>query len=277
MRFDLHVHTTASDGTLTATQLVDRACTLGLAALSITDHDSVDSVDAACNAAADTPLRLIPGVELSTVYDGHDVHILGYFIDPEHQGFRTQLLQLRSARLARAEAMVRALVEAGFEVTLDEVLRLTDGGSVGRSHVARVLVERGHAADISDAFHRFVGRDRPFYVPQPVAGPLEVIRSILDAGGVPVLAHPGVTSVDAAIPELVDAGLQGLEAYHAEHTPGMRDRYRALAERMGLIVTGGSDFHGLASPGATLGSVDMPDSVLFHLYERAGREWEPAA
>lgn len=276
MRFDLHVHSTASDGALTPAQLVQRACDMRFAALAITDHDSVDGVIPALCDAEDTHVRLIPGVELSTVHRSRDVHILGYFVDPDDTRFQDRLVELRGARRDRAAAMVEALEEAGYTLTLDEVLLLAEGGSVGRSHVARALVNRGHAETIGDAFQRFIGRDKPFYVAKPVAGPVDVVETILQAGGVPVLAHPGVTGIDDAIPELVAAGLQGLEAYHAEHTPGMRDRYRALADRLGLIVTGGSDFHGLSAPGSSLGSVRIPDDVLPRLYERAGREWEPA-
>lgn len=275
MRFDLHVHSTASDGALTPAQLVQRACELELSALAITDHDSVGGITTALCHAEDTSLHLIPGVELSTVHQSRDVHILGYFVDPDDARFKARLAELRDARRDRAAAMVDALEDAGYSVTLDEVLLLAEGGSVGRSHVARALVNRGHVDTIGEAFERFIGRDKPFYVAKPVAGPVEVVESILQAGGVAVLAHPGVTKIDDAIPDLVAAGLQGLEAFHAEHTTAMRDRYRALAEKLGLIVTGGSDFHGLSSPGSALGSVKIPDSVLPRLYERAGRTWEP--
>ncbi len=275
MRFDLHVHSTASDGALTPSQLIERACELGLTALSITDHDSIDGIVPAVCEVRDRPLILIPGVELSTVHDGRDVHILGYFVDTENREFRARLAELRSARRDRAEMMVDALHTAGYELTLDEVLLLAEEGSVGRSHVARVLVERGHAVDVADAFDRFIGRNRPFYVAKPVAGPVEVIESIRAAGGVAVLAHPGVTQIDDALDELVAAGLDGLEAYHAEHTRSMQDRYAGIADRRGLIATGGSDFHGISAPGASMGSVKIPDAVLPRLFARAGRTWEP--
>lgn len=275
MRFDLHVHSTASDGALAPKELVARASSLGLAALAITDHDSVDAINAAREAADPLSLALIPGVELSTVHRGRDVHVLGYFVDTESVAFCRKLDEFRAARLERASAMVEALANAGYDVTLEDVLLLAEGGSVGRSHVARALVDRGHATTVAEAFQRLIGRDQPFYIPKPSAEPADVIATIRDAGGVAVLAHPGVTKVDDAIPGLVEAGLAGLEAYHAEHDQSSRDRYRAYAENHGLIVTGGSDFHGHSSPGAAMGSVPIPDYVLPALYERAGKEWTP--
>jgi predicted metal-dependent phosphoesterase TrpH len=138
---------------------------------------------------------------------------------------------------------------------------MAEGGSVGRSHVARVLVGKGHAESVGDAFERLIGRGKPFYVPKPVSEPVVVVNTILDAGGVPVLAHPGITKVDELIPQLVDAGLMGLEAYHGEHRPETRERYAALARELGLITTGGSDYHGPSAPGVALGMADVPPNV----------------
>ncbi len=271
MRLDLHVHSTASDGVLTASQLVTLAIERNLVALSITDHDSVDAIPEALAVARGAELLIVPGVELSTLHKGRDVHILGYFVDPNDVVLREALAELREARRDRARTIVDGLRQAGYEVSLDEVLLLAEGGSVGRSHVARALVDRGHVLDIGDAFERLIGRGAPFYVAKPVADPTQVVQMIVGSGGVPVLAHPGITDIDDAIPDLVKAGLQGLEAYHAEHTPEMRQRYAALASELDLIVTGGSDFHGAHAPGAELGSVNVPEHVLPALLERAGR------
>lgn len=262
MRFDLHTHTTASDGHLSAEELVEASLAIGLDAIAVTDHDSVASVRAAIDAASGTRLRVIPGVELSSAHDGSDVHILGYFIDIEDHELLERLGRLRDARLERARGMVTALREAGYEITLEEVLELSSGGAVGRSHIARVLVDRGQAASVGEAFAELLGRGRPFYRPKPVATPVDVVRIIREAGGIAVLAHPGVTQVDEIIPELIASGLVGLEAYHGEHSPAQREFYGALAAGLGLIVTGGSDFHGPTSPGVGLGAVQMPDDVL---------------
>ncbi len=271
MRIDLHVHSTASDGSLEPEELVSRACAMGLRALSITDHDSVDAVARAQFAAEERNLLLIPGVELSTLHAGRDVHVLGYFVDIGDPSFLRELMALRDARRERAASIVKALRDAGYHVTLDEVLLLAEGGSVGRSHVARALVEKGHAHDIADAFQRLIGRDRPFYVPKPVAEPTRVIHTITQSGGLAVLAHPGVTGIDSSVPELVQAGLAGIEAFHSQHSREMRVHYVHLAEELGLIVTGGSDFHGDTAPGGGLGAVSIPDTVLPALFERAGR------
>lgn len=271
MRLDLHVHSTASDGAMSATELVSTAMSRDLVALSITDHDSVDAIPEALSAARETNLLVIPGVELSTLHEGRDVHILGYFVDPHDPALLSVLATLRDARRVRARTIVSGLREAGFELTIEEVLLLAEDGSVGRSHVARALVDRGHVPNVADAFSRFIGRGAPFYVAKPVKEPAEVVQTIISAGGVPVLAHPGVTEIDDALPDLIDAGLQGLEAYHAEHTPEMRQRYAALAAELDLLVTGGSDFHGPHAPGTALGSVELPEHVLPDLLERAGR------
>ena len=264
MRFDLHVHTTASDGTLTPTELVRHAAHLGLAAVAITDHDSVQGLaEARATAAAECPsLTVIPGVELSAVDDGRDVHILGYFIRYEDESLGTHLADLRRARLNRAESIVEALSAAGYRVSLDHVLSLSDGGAVGRSHVARALVDGGHAEDVSDAFHRLLGRGRPFYVPKDVRTPWEVLRVVTASGGIPVLAHPAVTAIDDLIPRLVEEGLGGLEVYHPNHGPEDEARYLELAAELGLLVSGGSDYHGEHAPTPALGSLEMPSSVL---------------
>lgn len=272
MRFDLHVHTTASDGTLRPAELVRRAAESGLAAVAITDHDSVEGISEALAAAEESvrSISVVPGVELSAVHESLDVHILGYFVDHSDPHLLAHLSDLRAARLNRARAIVEALDAAGYEISLDEVMQLSDGGAVGRSHVARALVHRGHAADVTDAFRRLLGRGRPFYVPKDVRTPSGVLRVILDAGGIPVLAHPGVTGADDLIPGLVAEGLAGLEAYHSEHDPAEQLHYANLAQGLGLLVTGGTDYHGPAAPNPDLGAVAMPDSVLTALFAAAG-------
>ncbi len=266
---DLHVHSVASDGSLTVEQIVSQALELGLSGLAITDHDSVEAVPRALEAARNSQLLVVPGVELSSVHNGHDVHILGYFADMTSRHFREHLDDLRVARAARAKAIVTELQSAGYDVTLNDVLDLSDGGAVGRSHVARALVAAGHATTVGDAFQRLLGRGRPFYVPKDVRSPHEVIGVILDAGGLPVLAHPGITKVDGLIPDLVSAGLRGLEAYHGEHDDNARRLYVTLAQEHGLLVTGGSDFHNESAPGPGLGGADVPESVLSALVQAA--------
>ena len=262
MRSDLHAHTTASDGTVSPEGLVALAVDASLDVLAITDHDSVEGLAAAFRSAADLSLRVIAGVELSAVDAGRDVHVLGYFMDPSDPDLVAHLADLRDARLRRAESIVGALVDAGYDVTLEQVLALSDGGAVGRSHVARALVDSGHAEDISDAFRRFIGRGRPFYVAKDVRAPAEAIDAIRAAGGIAVLAHPAVSRVEELIEPLVELGLAGIEAYHADHTPEDRTRLAAQAGRLGLLATGGTDYHGPHAPNPALGSVALPDDDL---------------
>jgi 3',5'-nucleoside bisphosphate phosphatase len=262
MRADLHVHSTASDGTLSPSELVKLAVRNGVDVLAIADHDSVEGLPEAFAAAKGTSLTIVPAVELSSVSHGIDVHILAFFVDPDDPTLATQLAQLRSARRLRAEAMVQALAEAGYEVTIDQVMTLSDGGAVGRSHVARALVGSGAAESVADAFERLIGRGMPFYVPKSSRSAQDVVSVIRSLGALPVLAHPGVTGIDSDIPELVAAGLLGIEAYHADHSADQRQRYAELAAQLGLLVTGGSDFHGPHSPNPDLGSVVVPESAV---------------
>lgn len=268
---DLHVHSTYSDGTFAPEDLVARAAALRLTALAVADHDCVDGTAPALAAGEEAGLLVIPAVELSCSHATADIHVLGYFVDHRDAGLTARLESLREARRDRAGAIVRALAAQGFDLSLGDVLELSARGSVGRTHVARALLHRGHVGTVAEAFERFLGRGKPFYVPKPDATPEAAIAAILDAGGVPVLAHPGVSGVDHLIPHLVDAGLRGLEAYHGEHSAQERARYRDLADRMGLLVTGGSDYHGPGFPNPELGRADVPDSVLAPLLEAAGR------
>lgn len=267
MKADLHVHSTASDGTLTPRELVSLALGRDLTVLAIADHDSVEGVPDALAAARSTRLRLVPAVELSAVVGAQDVHILGYFIRHDDPRLAAHLGDLRDARRRRAASTVSALADAGLHVELDDVLAMSGGGAVGRSHVARALVAEGHAENIPDAFTRLIGRGKPFYVPKDVRPPDEVIGVVRDAGGLAVLAHPGVSRLDYLIPELIEAGLGGIEAYHADHRPEQRTHYASIAKKYGLLVTGGSDFHGPASPNAPLGSVDIPTEAVEALLE----------
>lgn len=270
MRADLHVHSTASDGTLTASELVALALRSGLSHLALTDHDSVDGVAEAIRAADQTSLTLIPGVELSTVTeDGRDVHVLGYFVDHTDPELLQSLTVLRAARLSRAQTMVTSLREAGFAVELEDVLEHSGGGAVGRSHIARALVSSGHASSVRDAFERLIGRGRPHYVAKQGQSPQMALSVIADAGGVGVIAHPGIIGLEDVVRALAHAGLTGVEAYHADHTPDQRDHYAALAAELGLIATGGTDFHGPDAPNPPLGSVDVPAEAVRALLAHA--------
>ncbi len=274
MRIDLHTHTVASDGLLTATQLVRLARSWGVGILSVADHDSTESVEEAVRAGREEGIEVIPAVELNTDVPGAEVHILGYFIDHRLEWLQALLRRLREGRLHRAQRMVEKLAALGAPIRLERVLALAGGGAVGRPHVARALVEAGHVSETAEAFARYIGRNGPAYVERLKVAPVQAVEIIRYAGGVPVLAHPGWLGDEAMVDELLAAGLEGIEAYYPDHTPAMVERYLQIARSRGLLVTGGTDFHGgdLATR-VPPGSQYVPPEAVDRLRERAsGRQ-----
>lgn len=265
---DLHLHSTASDGAHAPAELVRLAHAAALPAIAITDHDTVAGTAEVHAATAGLPIVAIPGVELSAGLGDRGMHILGYHIDHTDARLLARLADLRRIRLERAERIVHALAHDGFRITVADVLASADEGSVGRAHIARLLVETGQAPSVSEAFRTLLGKTAPYYIPKPVHTPEEIVAWIAEAGGVAVLAHPGLSEVDDLIPGLVAAGLAGLEVYHPSHDATRTEQYALLAASLGLIATGGSDFHGLNREGDTLGSVSVPERVVADL-ERA--------
>ena len=242
---DLHTHSTASDGLLAPARLVALAVERGLRVLALTDHDTVGGIAEAGAAAATTGLRFIPGVELSTFVEAGEVHMLGYFIDPANPTLLDALARFREAREGRAEGMVARLREAGAPIRLERVFELAAGGSIGRPHVARALVEAGHATSVGDAFDRWLVRGRPGYVERYKLTPPAAVKLIREVGAVPVLAHPhSADDLADLLPTLLAAGLAGLECYYGDYDNDRRDEYLRLASRHNLVPTGGTDFHG---------------------------------
>lgn len=270
MGADLHAHSTASDGVLSPAELVRAAAAVGLTALALTDHDSTAGVAEAAAAAAQAGLRLVPGVELSTDAIGREVHILGYFC-AGRAPLEELLAEMRAARRRRLEQMVERLRAAGLPVALERVLALAGAGAPGRAHVARALVEAGCAASVEEAFDRYLLPGRPGYVPRRKLHPGEAVRAVIAAGGVAVLAHPGLVGDDGVLPELLAAGLGGIEVHYPAHTAAQVAHYARLAEELGLIATGGSDFHGRGERWGDLGSVTVPAAVVDRLEEAAAR------
>lgn len=240
---DLHMHTTASDGTLAPAEMVALAHARGLEAIAITDHDTVAGLAEAAAAGARLGLTVIPGVELSCEVPKAEVHLLGYLCDFASPAMERLLAELRGGRRRRAAESVERLRQAGYAVALNEVLTL-GGESVGRPHIAAVLVAAGHAGSVKEAFDRFLTRGRVGYVPRPRLTPTEAIQAVRQAGGVPVLAHPGLIGNDDWVTAAIEAGVMGLEAYHSDHSPAQSHRYAEWAARAGLLITGGSDSHG---------------------------------
>ena len=267
-RVDLHAHTLFSDGALTPEAVVARALERSLAALAITDHDSVEGVEAA-RTAAGAALELVPGIEVSSTLDGTDLHILGYYIDPGDEGLAVSLARFREERLRRALEMVDRLRALGAGVDPDVVIELAGPGVVGRPHVAEALVRAGHVETVDDAFRRYIGAHGAAFVPRPSFGPEEAIAMVHRAGGVSVLAHPGPGLTDHVVERLAGAGLRGIEVWHPQHGATSVRRYRALARRLDLLETGGSDFHGWPR-GTELGELPVPASVLGPLKQAAG-------
>jgi predicted metal-dependent phosphoesterase TrpH len=252
-RIDLHVHSTASDGTDTPAEVVRAAAATGLDVVALTDHDNAYGWAEAVSALP-PGLTLVRGMEISCVaqVDGRAVslHLLAYLLDPDEPALAGELAALRESRLGRGEAMVRRLVDAGHPVTWERVIELADGGSVGRPHVARALVEAGVLPDVSAAFTpEWLADHGRYWVPKAELDPAEAVRLVAGAGGVAVFAHPlassrGAIVDEATIEAMAEAGLAGLEADHPDHLPDARRRAREIAERLDLVVTGSSDYHG---------------------------------
>jgi hypothetical protein len=259
---DLHLHTTASDGTWSPTELVAEALRLGMEVIAPCDHDTVQGVGPALQAAAGTALVVVPAVEINTDYGGREVHLLGYFVEHESAPLARALQALREGRRERNRAILHRLADLGRPVDEGRVEEIAQGESVGRPHIAAALVEAGYAASGQEAFERWLGRGKPAFVPRPQFTPQQAIDLIRRSGGLACLAHPGKGRAEGLLPQLVEAGLQGLEAFHTDHTPGLAARYVRLARELGLLVTGGTDSHGPASDRpVAMGSVAVPHWV----------------
>jgi predicted metal-dependent phosphoesterase TrpH len=243
-RADLHTHTTASDGKLSPPGLVEKAHLRGLAALSITDHDTLAAYPTATLAAERYGIELIPGVELSANVRGGDVHLLGYGFDLADPALRAHLARYREERLDRAHEIVARMGALGRPVSMERVMAHAGSGAVGRPHLARAIVEAGHAPTMQGAFERYIGDGAPAFVPKGTAAPEELIELIHTAGGVCVLAHPATFVRQRLVARLVEAGLDGIETVHPAHDADLRAHWERVAQEFGLIETGGSDYHG---------------------------------
>lgn len=266
---DLHVHTLYSDGTFAPERVVEVAREKGLSAIAITDHDSVSGVDPAIGFAAKCGMEIIAGVELTAEEEDLEIHMLGYFIDWKAEWFEKKLEQIRQARLERIYEMVRKLKKVGVDIDTQKVLALSGRGAVGRLHLATVLYNDGAISSINEAFRKYIGEKAPCYVKKYKLTPKETIDMILKLGGVPVLAHPRILGRDDLIPRFAKDGLRGIEVYHTEHPAGTVSRYENLAVNCGLLMTGGSDCHGMGKGEVLLGKVKVPYSLVEALKEES--------
>lgn len=266
---DLHVHTTASDGTERPEDIVARAIALGLKAIAITDHDSVEGISKAVGSA---PARLlvIPGVELSTEDNDREIHILGYFIAYDAPCLLQTLAGIRRQRLERGRQIVKRLQRLGIPITFEMVQAAAGAGVIGRPHVARTLIGIGAVSSVEDAFRELLGPGCPAYVPRARFDTVAAVRLIREVGGAPVLAHPGINRGEEVLEKLVNVGLSGIEVEYPEHTSEQRAYYRQLARRYGLIATGGSDYHD-PNDRFPLGSDAVPFSTVRALRAVAGK------
>ena len=276
---DLHLHTTASDGRLTPAELVSRASAAGLTTISVTDHDTVAAIAEAAEAAQRFNIRVVPGIEITAVDDGRDVHILGYFFDPLSTALAAVLDRQRALRVARVRAIGEALAALGMPIDVESVLLAAaarPGSSVGRPQVARELVRVGHVASVQEAFDKWLAAGRPAFLPRTGPTPAAIVDTIHEAGGVASMAHPAVTRRDELIAPLVEQGLDAIEVYHSDHPPDAERLYKAMAKRLGVLVSGGSDFHGedaTLAPSrtrrSTLGAVSLPPNAFAALEGKA--------
>ncbi|RED65900.1 PHP domain-containing protein [Cohnella lupini] len=279
-RADLHTHTLASDGMFSPADNVRMAKEAGLAAVAITDHDTVAGITEALAAGITYGIIVVPGVEISTAAGGRDIHILGYGFSPGDELLNKRLASLRDVRNRRNEEILSLLVGLGLRITSGEVeiaagKSMRGDGSVGRPHIAQVLVDKGYVTDIKSAFDRYLGEGKPAYpIPKRVS-PEEAIAWIRDAGGIAVIAHPGLYSDDSLVQSILEAGADGLEAFHSDHDSEMELRYSEMARSRGKLVTGGSDFHGTKDGVAfhgEIGNRTVDASIVDKLMRRSGTE-----
>lgn len=272
MKFaDLHVHTFYSDSTFSPEEVVACAKDKGLAAVAICDHDSTDGIEPCRKIAEGLDIEIIPGIELTVEKADAEIHILGYFMDYKTDWLQKKLKEIRKARIDRLHKMLHKLKEEGIDVKAEDVLSTAGKGTVGRLHLAQAMFQAGKIRTLQEAFDRYIGFMKPCYVASVKFSPEEAIGTIIKAGGVPVLAHPNITAKDEYIPELIDYGLRGIEVYHTDHKPSVVKHYEALAKDLGLLVTGGSDCHGLGKGRVLLGGVRVPYMLVEKLREESER------
>lgn len=259
MKFaDLHLHTLFSDGTFTPEELVLHAQKNGLSCIALTDHDTVEGCERAARAAAAVKMDFIPGAELTAEHKDTEVHIIGYFLDTQNATLLERIAQFQTERQGRIHEMVAALNKVGIPLRAEAVFALANCRSPGRPHVARAMVKEKLVSNLDEAFERYLKKNRPAWVPKTKMSALESIALIHQAGGLAVMAHPGLNHNDDIIPDLVLAGLDGMECFHTKHSTAMSEHYLQMADHFHLLVTGGSDCHGYSKNRPLIGTVRLP-------------------
>lgn len=280
MKTDLHIHTYYSDGVFSPEKIVDTAIDVGLQAIAITDHDNVLAYDVAPKYIKDNHLEnkieIIKGVEINTLYKNNEVHILGYFMNTEDKDFVELLKAQQQARIKQTKEIIALLAKKeGIKIKFEDIKKLVAaGGSIGRPHIARAITSAGGTANVMDAYAKYIHDDSPVYVQRKTVTPFDAVEIIYDAGGVPVIAHPHDLDIaEPLIKELMNYGLRGIEAYHRKHSPACVEYFSSMAENLGLIVTGGSDFHtpNIMNGQIILGKNFIPEWVYHKLVEEKKR------
>lgn len=262
MDCDLHIHTTYSDGLLTPEEVVEKAKELDLSAIAIADHDAVGGIERAKKVGKVYDLEVVPCVELSCLFDNIDIHLLGYFLDYRNPELLDFLEKVQRQRLERAKKIIGKLSDQGIKIEMERVLAIAGSGSVGRPHIAQILLEEGYVNDLNEAFMKFIGYHCPAYVPKMEIDLPGGIALIKKYQGVPILAHPGTYPRDKVIPEAIAAGIMGIEVWHPEHNPVEIQSLLMIAKKENLLVTGGSDCHGGRKGEVLIGKVRIPDAYL---------------
>ena len=273
--YDLHAHSNRSDGTLSPAEVMTLAADRDLAGVALTDHDTFDGLEEAAAKAGELGVDFVPGIEFSAEYEDASLHILGYWVDPADADIQEELLRLTATRFRRGELMIEKLRAIGFDVSFERVREIAGGQTIARPHIAQAMVEAGIVATEKEAFERYISDDGAAYVPKHALHPLEALRLIGHAGGVCVLAHPGMwkgsgTVPDELIERMADGGMVGLEVWHPDHDDEMRSKYATMAERLALVATSSSDCHGRRY-GYRLGQERSDAETVAQLRRRAGR------
>jgi len=244
LKADLHIHTTASDGLMSPKEVVRWASVKRLTAIGITDHDTVNGIDSAKEASSEYGVEIVPGIELSTIYEAEEIHILGYYIDFKAAWFLDTLSEIQNSRYKRAESIVSKLNGIGINITLEQVKSIADDGAVGRPHIARAMINKGYISNIKEAFNNYIGKGCPAYVERYKLKSSEAINIIKRLGGISVLAHPGLIREKSNIRNIINLGIDGIEVYHSKHDDETVRYALAIASSRKLLITGGSDCHG---------------------------------
>lgn len=277
MKSDFHIHTNYSDGVFSPEKIVDTAIDVGLQVIALTDHDNVLSYNVAKEhlrkIGREDKLEIIQGVEVNTLYKGHEIHILGYFMNENNSDFKELLTAQQNARVEQTKEIITLLAKKeGIKISFEDIKKqVAEGGSIGRPHIAKAITNAGGTNSVIDAYAKYIHDNSPVYVPRKTVSPQDAVEIIYDAGGIPVIAHPHDLDIaEVLIKELMNYGLRGIEAYHRKHSPACVEYFSSMAEELGLIVTGGSDFHSpnIMNGQIILGKNFVPDWV----YEKLMKE-----